>query len=159
MGGGDWSLNRIVPDIIKSVRDNNPLKIRFPYSNRPWQHILEPLMGYIKLAEWLEKPETPNFDIFNFGPNTGNVKTVVELVNQMKLFFPDIRVLEEAPKNREARTLSLDIEKSKKTLGFIPKLDFAETIELTANWYAEERRGIHPLELCDYDIKHFQKNE
>ena len=159
IGGGDWNKDRIIPDIIKAAQNKLLLKIRTPESTRPWQHVLEPLFGYLKFAKWLNRVETPNFEIFNFGPDQINVQPVKDVVSQMCLYFPEIKVVTERPKNKEALSLSLNADKAKTLLGVSSKLDFKDTIHKTASWYVKLIGGEHPMYLCERDIRKYLSNE
>lgn len=158
VGGGDWSEDRIVPDIIRSVYRGSKLNLRAPQSTRPWQHVLEPLFGYLNFASWLDKTNTPNFEIFNFGPEEKNVRCVSEVVAQMKLYFPELEVVLVTSKNKEAGKLLLNAEKAKKLLNVSSKLDFEKTMFHTAHWYGQYKAGYDPLKLCEDQVKNYLRN-
>ena len=158
IGGGDWSRDRIIPDIIRSAFNQTKLKVRAPNSTRPWQHVIEPLIGYLELSNWLNNPKNPNFDIFNFGPDRQNVKQVQEVIDAMRIFFPNLQYETVDAVNKEAIKLVLDVSKARKTLGVRPKLNFQETVKRTANWYIEAQDGKSLFELCYNDIKLYLKN-
>lgn len=137
IGGGDWSKNRIVPDIIQSLNNYNKLKIRNKNSTRPWQHVLEPLSGYLKLARLLytnKKYSGP----WNFGPNEKDNLTVKEIT---KLFLKNlpkkslkVEYLKKKQNNHEASLLLLDISKVKKYLGWNPKWNCETAIKAVIEW-------------------------
>ena len=155
IGGGDWSANRIVPDISKALVRNNKIEIRNPLSTRPWQHVIEPLAGYIILAEKLYKTEDRNIaSSFNFGPDINSNKTVRELVKECLNHWDGKYVInkkENMP--HEAGKLNLVIEKANNILLWRPKLNFKQTVELTINWYKNfELNSKTAFECCEYDL-------
>ena len=127
IGGGDWAKDRIVPDTINSILKDIPLKLRYPNAIRPWQHVLDPLWGYITLAE---KQITNKISCeFNFGPKMLDSSTVHELVNLIAFFKgkePKIEILENQP--LETAYLNLSIDKAFKELNWAPKWDFRKTV-------------------------------
>lgn len=137
IGGGDWAEDRLVPDIIKATVEKRKVNIRNPMAVRPWQHVLEPLYGYLLLGEKLLNGRTEYAQAWNFGPLDGNTLTVKELVRLMKLYWDDIDILTENLDNQphEATLLKLDIAKAKKYLGWHPVWDINQTIEKTVTWY------------------------
>lgn len=154
IGGGDWSENRLIPDIMKSIKNRITLNIRYPDAVRPWQHVLEPINGYIKLAEnFYDKPSC--FDTFNFGPNQNNIVSVTKILSLItkknkNLEFESL----EMKKNYENNFLSLDNNKAKKKLKFYPKLNLNSTVDLTYDWYNNFIfKEMDALNLCMNDIK------
>ena len=140
VGGGDMKENRIVPDIIKSLSKNKRLILRNPKATRPWQHVLEPLSGYLVLGDKLINKKLKNniLPSWNFGPNIKNCKNV-EYVTKILLSNwekSDLRIkVNRKNKYHESKFLSLNIEKAKKELNWEPSLDLRETFKLTADWY------------------------
>ncbi len=137
IGGGDWAENRIVPDCIKKWSSNKTVDIRNPNSTRPWQHVLEPLSGYLTLAIQLNQNESLNGESFNFGPPDSNDFTVKELVDQMSQIWGesswnDVSGDEQL---KESNLLKLDCEKALKRLNWHSTLNFNQTLEFTVNWY------------------------
>ena len=135
IGGGDWSKNRIVPDIINSWINNKKLMIRSPTAVRPWQHVLEPINAYIYLSvELLKKNKKLNMQCFNVGPAPGNKKSVSQLLKifKRKINF-DIKIKKE--KKYEAKLLILNSNKIYNLAGWKSKLSFIQTIYLTIDWY------------------------
>jgi CDP-glucose 4,6-dehydratase len=137
IGGGDWSDHRLVPDLIKSWNKNKKVKISNPKSTRPWQHVLEPLNGYLKLAEMLNKKKKLNGHSFNFGPNKKNNYTVLDLTKKIAIFFKkeNFWTITSNKNFHEAKLLKLNSKKSEKLLKWKPKLNFKKTAEYTASWY------------------------
>ncbi|MFM7357109.1 MAG: CDP-glucose 4,6-dehydratase [Sediminibacterium sp.] len=139
IGGGDWSENRLIPDIIKSLITNNKLIIRNPGSIRPWQHVLEPIIGYLRLGVFLANDPLKFSTAFNFGPSSNdalNVKQIVELAidawGSGTYDFSNAEI-----SNHEAGILKLDISKATSYLGWIPKLDAPQALNLTMDWYKQ----------------------
>ena len=137
IGGGDWSTNRIVPDCMRSLRANEPIYIRNPNSTRPWQHVLEPLYGYLLLCINLLSEPKKYSGSWNFGPNMGNFKTVKELANKIIHYWGN-GTIEESVNNLnqpEANLLQLNCDKAYQQLSWKPTYNFDETIEITVEWY------------------------
>lgn len=140
IGGGDWAKDRIVPDIITSWSNKIPVEIRNPYSTRPWQHVLEPLSGYLSLGAKLyeEKSEHKN-QAYNFGPDSKVNKNVGELIEEMKSLWSNSpgwinNYVDDGKK--EANLLKLSCDKANINLEWYPVMGFEETIEFTMSWYA-----------------------
>lgn len=137
IGGGDWSEDRLVPDIIRSAAAGQPLTLRNPGAVRPWQHVLELVRGYLVLGERLLEGDASAVTAWNFGPDPENEVEVGALVGAMRDRWgegaPQVRV--EPSPLKEANYLKLDIAKASAGLGWRPILGFAETIALTADWY------------------------
>jgi len=137
IGGGDWGVDRLVPDIVRAVSNNEIVKIRNPNSTRPWQHVLEPLSGYLLLGQRLLEGEREFSDAWNFGPTDDQGVTVGEIVNSMKNVWS--KVDHEMDKNtdhpHETNALTLDSSKARDRLQWIPVWGGAEAVEKTALWY------------------------
>ena len=138
IGGGDWAKNRIVPDCIRSLKKNNKIKIRNPNSTRPWQHVLEPLFGYILLGINLYNNKNLHGESFNFGPDIKNDFPVIDLVKNIIKNF-DQKLLEfdfkSSKKFKESGLLKLNCEKAKNLLNWQSILSFDETTDMTSKWY------------------------
>ena len=137
MGGGDWAKYRIVPDCMKSWSEGKKVIIRNAKSTRPWQHVLEPISGYLTLAKSLSKDQNLNGEAFNFGPNSNSSYTVKELVDNLSLYYPGSksRVIPDKNKRYEANLLSLNCLKAKKLLNWSSKINFKNTAKMTSQWY------------------------
>jgi CDP-glucose 4,6-dehydratase len=138
IGGGDWAADRIVPDCMRALQRGEPVRVRNPRATRPWQHVLEPLGGYLLLgARLLAEPENAALrTAFNFGPSLDADRTVGELVTEVLRNWPgewEHRGEENAP--HEAGLLHLDITKARDVLGWRPRWDFPTTIRETVEWY------------------------
>jgi len=139
IGGGDWGVNRLIPDIIKTVYENKNLDIRSPESIRPWTYILDVLSGYLLLGQKLLEGKKEFQGAWNFGSDETNFISVQELLNK---FSQHCKVnytinLEEANKFKETNILKLDSSKAKKLLKWKPKVNIDEAIQLTSEWYSE----------------------
>lgn len=159
IGGGDWSSYRLIPDLVKSTYNDKYTNIRNPDAIRPWQHILDPLFGYIKLAKKMYY-EPKLTEAFNFGPENKKLFTVRNIIEIAKTFNPKIKVkyLKKYSGPKETNFLSLNIEKSKKLLSFKPLLDTEVAIEKTINWYDNfYKNNDQALSLCLSDIEFYQK--
>lgn len=139
IGGGDWSLNRLIPDIIRSWSTNKPLIIRNTYATRPWQHVLEPLSGYLTLAAHMSKSKKIQGETFNFGPNDNQIKTVSNVVKSICDHFPkkSLKIIKGSNKNNEHHFLKLNCDKALNVLNWNSTLTFDETIEMTMEWYLD----------------------
>ncbi len=137
VGGGDWAASRIVPDCIRSLESGAPIRVRHPESTRPWQHVLEPLSGYLWLA--LRLREDPTLaEAFNFGPGPESNRSVRRLVEEMLRHFPGTWTDASDPKApHEATLLNLSAEKAFHLLGWRPVWNFERTIAETARWYRD----------------------
>jgi CDP-glucose 4,6-dehydratase len=138
IGGGDWAENRIVPDFISAWSSGELFNLRNPGSTRPWQHVLEPLSGYISLAiDLLNKPELHG-EPFNFGPHELNSYSVLQLVNQMSLQLDQVALKKNQISNNapyESSLLKLNCDKALHYLRWHAVLDFDETVSMTTDWY------------------------
>jgi CDP-glucose 4,6-dehydratase len=138
IGGGDWAANRIVPDCVKAwSRDKKP-QIRNPHATRPWQHVLEPLSGYITLAIALDQNRILNGEAFNFGPPAYQNHSVGELVDELTQHWPGSGWVDESNNTGfppEAGLLKLNCDKALHAIGWRATLDFAETARWTSDWY------------------------
>jgi len=138
IGGGDWAKNRIVPDCIKSWAVNEIVEIRSPDATRPWQHVLEPLSGYLWLAANLYKTDKLHGEAYNFGPISTQDYSVSDLINEMKKSWENVQWSDQSTINdlpKEAGLLKLNCDKALSDLNWKPTLSFEETVNLTVEWY------------------------
>ena len=138
IGGGDWAANRIVPDCVESWSKNEIVELRNPHSTRPWQHVLEPLGGYLHLGALLSQNHQLHGEAFNFGPQAQQNQSVLELVKQMSRSWSDVRWTECKPQPSqfyESGLLKLNCDKALHFLNWHAVLSFEETVALTADWY------------------------
>lgn len=154
IGGGDWALDRIVPDLVKATSSNTKLMLRFPGATRPWQHVLEPLSGYLMIGWKLFLGQTAYARSWNFGPPLSSNLPVLELVREAALIWPDV-VYETGPESNlhEAGFLMLDSSLAKKELLWDTVWDFKTTVRKTIGWYKDYYlySGIKTgNDLCDF---------
>ena len=137
IGGGDYSDNRIIPDCIKAINLNQSVVLRNPYSTRPWQHVLEPLSGYLLLASKLLEDSKHYGGAWNFGPSTGDVKTVKQVADLLYQHIGKgtVKVENLNTLQHEANVLQLNCDKAHHLLGWYPRWNADETIRETAFWY------------------------
>jgi len=136
VGGGDWSEDRLVPDLVRSVETANALQIRSPRSTRPWQHVLECLSGYLSLGQRLLEGDRDCADAWNFGPDREGNRRVEEVLGALKRTWPTVEWnCNDGPQPHEARLLQLDSSKSRERLGWQPVWSFEDGIAATADWY------------------------
>jgi CDP-glucose 4,6-dehydratase len=137
IGGGDWSVDRLIPDMIKSWSKNKKLVIRYPLATRPWQHVLEPLSGYIALAECLWGNPVEFSGGWNFGPDQNSVKTVKDTVDLAMQVWGNSAEWGTSSENylHEANLLQLNSDKANALLGWRPTFNFDEAVNKTISWY------------------------
>ncbi|HEX3001821.1 MAG TPA: CDP-glucose 4,6-dehydratase [Methanoregula sp.] len=143
IGGGDWSADRIVPDCIRALQEDQPIELRSPYATRPWQHVLEPLSGYLLTASKLyENPEKYRGS-YNFGPESREIHTVEDVAQNLIDAWGsgEIRVTRKPTDPPEAGLLHLSCDKAHQVLGWYPRWSFTKTVQETAGWYRRVRDG------------------
>lgn len=151
IGGGDYAMDRIIPDCVRAWNENRTVLIRHPESIRPWQHVLEPLSGYLLLAqEVFEQNSNCIGEAFNFGPPAESCKSVRVLVEALRSEWPTCRweVTQEDLTRPESKYLRLSCELSFKRLGWKPRLSFDESVKLSSHWYRttlSDSRKAHNL--------------
>lgn len=158
IGGGDFSKDRIVPDIIKAIENNEPIVLRNPGSTRPWQHVLDPLHGYLTLAMHLyTHPELYNGEAWNFGPSNQSIKTVLELTDLLKSQWDNQEVRIESNQNQphESNLLHLSIDKAQTLLKWAPKLHFNDAVMKTAEWFVRLQKGEDVVQVTREQIREF----
>jgi CDP-glucose 4,6-dehydratase len=138
IGGGDWSEDRLIPDLVRSVTAGEPLVVRSPRATRPWQHVLDCLSGYLLLGQRLLAGDTACADAWNFGPDGDENRTVEEVLQDAARTWPQLRwQVASGPQPHEAGLLQLDSAKAKTHLGWRPVWNFEKAIHHTANWYRQ----------------------
>lgn len=162
IGGGDWAKDRIIPDAMRALAASKPIQLRNPHATRPWQHVLEPLTGYLCLAEALAKIRSQNVNknafctAFNFGPGLGANQTVETLIKESLKYWPGSWVDQSNIKGlHEAGKLHLQSDKAKHLLNWETRWSFEETIEQTVLWYKEINRGSNPYTECSKNISKY----
>lgn len=159
IGGGDWSVDRLLPDCLRAADADEPLSLRFPTATRPWQHVLDPLAGYLALAEQLlASGQNALPSTWNFGPDaagTMSVRSVVGLIEQA--LGQTLQVVTEADTNspHEAGLLSLDSSQARSLLGWAPRWDVQEAVQRTLDWHQAWKGGADMasftrLQITDY---------
>lgn len=139
IGGGDWAADRIVPDCIRALVDKQAIVLRNPAATRPWQHVLEPISGYLKLAAYLYDAPHQYEGAWNFGPPVGDARTVLDVAKHLATQFVDGQVVVEASTNKlhEANLLQLNSDKARQMLQWSTRWDFEQTLQATGNWYQQ----------------------
>ena len=158
IGGGDWAPDRIVPDAMRALAAQQPVRVRNPNATRPWQHVLEPLGGYLLLAQQLHSDPSPPCEAFNFGPSLNSNRPVRELVGAMLRHWPGTWQLDqEILPPHEASLLHLQIDKAHHKIGWKPRWDFCATVERTVSWYRDVAEGRAPLARSIEDLVVYQE--
>ncbi len=164
IGGGDWSADRLIPDAVRAWQAGGTLDIRRPQAIRPWQHVLEPLAGYLALATALargHKPAGVNLcSAFNFGPATdaaATVKNVVELARNA-YGAGAVSYANDSVGPHEAGLLTLETGKARVLLGITPQWSLAQTVQRTMAWYQAQYKGADARTLCDQDIAAYESS-
>ena len=163
VGGGDWAEDRLIPDIIKAVNSKKKVIIRNPHATRPWQHVLEPLSGYLHLGQKLLQGKKEFADAWNFGPKDEEAVTVGEIVEQFKSSWVDMdyEIQQDGNNPHEASLLKLDCSKAHTVLHWRSVWDSPITIERTVNWYREyyENKGVISLSDINSYVADAQKKK
>jgi len=156
IGGGDWAMDRLVPDIIKSFSLGEPALIRSPYAIRPWQHVLEPLRGYLLLSEKLYTDGPKYSEAWNFGPNDADAKPVSWIVTHLVDLWGEGGTwkIDKGPHAHEAHFLKLDISKARSSLSWEPKLSLTQALDYIVEWNKEFGKGEC---ACDLTLRQIQR--
>ncbi len=161
IGGGDWAEDRIVPDTAKAWIENQQLIIRSPNATRPWQHVLEPLSGYLNLAFKLYQDSSLHGEAFNFGPNIDDNRTVYDLINELSIYWKGLNFKKSNDNNsfHESMLLKLNCDKALYHLKWKSKLDFKDTVKMTADWYLNYyKKKVSVLDFTKEQINFYQSN-
>lgn len=156
IGGGDWALDRIIPDCIKALEQDKVIDIRSPKAIRPWEHVLEPLSGYMLLAKKQWEHPTEFCEGWNFGPESESVSTVWEVATELIKNYGKGELKDSSDPNavHEAKLLILDITKAKTKLGWKPRMNMQQCMDLVADWY-KRYRSDNVYQLCVEEIEKF----
>jgi CDP-glucose 4,6-dehydratase len=160
IGGGDWSSDRLIPDLVRGFLSGQPVGIRSPHAIRPWQHVLEPLHGYILLAEKL-LTHNPRFaTAYNFGPAQSDARPVSWIAEQMTAFWGNNAswILDTSPSPHEAGYLKLDSTRAHADLNWSPQLSLQQALELLVGWYRAWQAGSDMLDLTRYQIETYRSH-
>ena len=159
IGGGDWADDRLIPDILRSFEKNEPVVIRNPKATRPWQHVLEPLSGYLILAEKLYKNQKEYAEGWNFGPNEKDVKPVDWILDKMIAKWPGSSWKLDANSNpHEADFLKLDISKAEFKLGWTPVWELSQTLKRIINWHQAWLNKKDMQTVCLAEIEEYTRD-
>ena len=157
IGGGDWAVDRIIPDCIRAIEAGDPIRLRNPGATRPWQHVLEPLAGYLLLAARLYEEPKRWGGSWNFGPSTNEVRTVQNVAEVIieHLGKGRIEIIESQAQVHEARLLQLNCDKAHQLLGWYPRWHVEQTLEATALWYKTMINGGNADEITRSQIHEY----
>lgn len=160
IGGGDWSADRLIPDLVRSFENKVPPVIRSPGAVRPWQHVLEALVGYVAIAEKILAGEMQFADAWNFGPGDDDTQTVGWIVDRMAQAWGAPRTYRDwhGPVPHEAHLLRLDSSKARAALGWKPTLGIEETIDLIVDWHKSVSAGADARDITIRQIHRFLSN-
>lgn len=158
IGGGDWSADRLIPDCIRFIEAGKDIEIRNPIATRPWEHVLEPLSGYLRVGEKLIEDPVKYATSFNFGPHISANKTVWEAVSRLVGYYGKGRVVDVSnPADLHENTLlNLDVTKAYVMLGWEARWNLQEAIEKTVDWYKEALQTYDMYDFCVRQIKTHQ---
>jgi CDP-glucose 4,6-dehydratase len=159
IGGGDWARDRLVPDLIQAALQGEPARIRNPNAVRPWQHVLDPLHGYLMLAERLWVDGRKFSGAWNFGPSDEDAISVEKLADQLAAHWGEGArwVADSRPHPHEAQFLKLDCSKARYALGWEPKLPFSEALAWTVEWYLGCAHKADMRRICLEQICRFEE--
>jgi CDP-glucose 4,6-dehydratase len=160
IGGGDWAADRLIPDIVSAFAESQPVIIRSPHSVRPWQHVLEPLRGYLTLAEYLYNDGVSYAEGWNFGPNDIDAKPVSWIADMLSQQWGNGASwsLDEAVNPHEANYLKLDISKAKHRLNWTPTLNINQSLAMVVKWYQAYGQGADMQSIVLEQIKEYSVN-
>ena len=158
IGGGDWSADRLIPDCIRFIEAGKDIEIRNPIATRPWEHVLEPLSGYLRVGEKLIEDPVKYATSFNFGPHISANKTVWEVVSRLVDYYGKGKVVDVSnPADLHENTLlNLDVTKAYVMLGWEARWNLQEAIEKTVDWYKEALLTYDMYDFCVQQIKTHQ---
>ena len=159
VGGGDWAKDRIIPDCIRALEAGKPIEIRSPKAIRPWQHVLEPLSGYLLLAAKMLQEPTKYCEGWNFGPRAESITPVWEVATMLTKYYGEGELVDMSDPNalHEANLLMLDISKAKFGLGWTPRMNIHQCCQLTADWY-KRYRNEDVYKTCVEEISSYLQN-
>jgi CDP-glucose 4,6-dehydratase len=162
IGGGDWSEDRLIPDIVRGISSGTPIKIRRPETIRPWQHVLQPVSGYLLLAQKLYDHGRSYADAWNFGPDTGESTTTIDLAERVRAAWGKgcIEVQPDSNAPHEDAHLLLNCVKAAQHLGWRPLIQLPQAVEWTVDWYRAfyERSSTSPRAITERQILAYMEN-
>lgn len=158
IGGGDWACDRLIPDIVRGFMAGQQVVIRYPDAVRPWQHVLEPLHGYLVIAEAIVKQRLQADPTFNFGPEETDAQPVRAIVEHMRTRWGNgaAWTLDNAANPHEANQLRLDCSKARQVLKWTPKLPLSQALDWVVEWYQGHHRGEAARTLSEAQIDRYQ---
>lgn len=158
IGGGDWSTERLLPDVLRAWQNGAEVVLRYPQATRPWQHVLEPLMGYLMLAEALHRDGNQHARAWNFGPDGNSVASVETVVNALAQLWPHpVRWrVDPAVQPHEARLLALDSSQARQWLGWQPRWSLGESLQRTLDWHIASQEGHDMYTFTRGQIANYQ---
>jgi CDP-glucose 4,6-dehydratase len=158
IGGGDWAVDRLVPDMVRAALEGQVTSLRKPGAVRPWQHVLEPLAGYLLLAEHLYHEGQAFAEGWNFGPLDGDARPVEWIAEELTALWDGIQWEKDATTHpHEARHLKLDCSKAHARLGWTPRLPLRQALSWTVQWYQEYTRGSDMRRLTEEQIQNYSE--
>jgi CDP-glucose 4,6-dehydratase len=156
IGGGDWAADRLLPDFFRAVDSGNELEVRYPESTRPWQHVLQPLSGYIQLSEALLTQGAPFAQGWNFGPLETDSRPVRWVLDYLSMRVPGSKWRHTGTEHaHEARSLRLDSSKANLTLGWLPRWPLETALDKTLDWHARWVEGADMRAVCLGQLREF----
>ena len=161
IGGGDWSQNRIIPDCIRSIENNIPILLRNPVATRPWQHVLEPITGYLFLAYALYRLPKYYSGSWNFGPSLSETRTVKEVAETIIKYYGkgELEISSLNNQNHEAQLLQLNCDKANHQLSWSPRWKVDETLKYTTEWYKSLNNNEEANNITSNQIREYFKEE
>lgn len=149
IGGGDWAVDRVVPDCVRASERGDAIRLRRPHATRPWQHVLEPLSGYLLLATRLRQAPREYAGAWNFGPDSSDVRTVYEVATTIiqRLGSGSVEIVGSPPDLHEANLLQLNCDKAHRALGWHPRWTVDRALKNTASWYHDIAHGATPADV------------
>jgi CDP-glucose 4,6-dehydratase len=157
IGGGDWASDRVVPDCVRALQAGEPIRLRNPGATRPWQHVLEPLSGYLLLAALLYQQPARYGGAWNFGPSSQEVRTVHDVASSIAQHFGrgSIESAACADGRHEAGVLQLNCDKAHQLLGWQPRWGVAKSLQATAEWYSAVLKGADAERITRAQVRDY----
>lgn len=156
IGGGDWAEDRLVPDLVRAVHAGLTANIRNPSAIRPWQHVLEPLSGYLSVGTRLLAGDRDVARAWNFGPDDNSMRPVADLCAELKHELGGIWSPSAGAHPHETACLRLNSQAARELLGWQPRWDFAETLRITGSWYRRHADGASAIDLCNEQLNQYE---
>jgi CDP-glucose 4,6-dehydratase len=157
IGGGDWAVDRIIPDCIRAIQSNKAIDIRSPHATRPWQHVLEPLSGYLLLGNRLYENPKKYYGAWNFGPPSSQARTVLDVAEHIVSRYGSGSIVTDknSPKHHEASLLQLNCDKANQYLGWYPRWEVEKTLNMTSDWYQHVDDGVGAKEVTEQQLREY----